>query len=135
MRVHITRVLVRIDLACGNSTKPVPLPGHLRVEADLASTYLEGFVMKFMRSVRWLLLALIVFATAAQLRVNAQAPGTLKTGTFVWDGERWIPVETPQPPPPVQVDDEDVITSEDAPPPLPEYEQPPGNWHWGLFGY
>ena len=101
--------------------------------------------MKFMHSVRWLLLALLVFAATAQQRASAQAPGTLKTGTFVWDGARWMPVENPAPPPEAApVADEEVVT-DDAPPPLPVYEQPPcpepnliwtpGNWHWGLLGY
>jgi hypothetical protein len=101
-----------------------------------------------MRSVRWLLLALMVFAVVAQQRASAQAPGTLRTGTFVWDGARWMPVENPEPPPeaaPAQDADDEDVTADVAPPPLPEYEQPPcpepnliwtpGNWHWGLLGY
>jgi len=104
--------------------------------------------MKSFRSVRWLLLAFMVFAIADQQRVSAQAPGTLRTGTFVWDGARWMPVENPAPPveeaaPAPDADDE--VTADTPPPPLPVYEQPPcpepnliwtpGHWRWGLLGY
>jgi len=104
--------------------------------------------MTFMRSARWFLLAVLVFGAAAQQQASAQIPvGTVRNGTFIWDGERWIPAEDYQPPapppPPVVVDEE--IVADSAPPPLPVYEQPPcpepnliwtpGNWHWGLGGY
>ena len=102
--------------------------------------------MTFMRYARWFLLALVVFGAAAQQQASAQIPvGTTKTGTFVWDGERWIPAETPPPPGAGPVVAEEVITADVAPPALPVYEQPPcpepnliwtpGYWHWGLLGY
>src|ERR1700677_3673599 len=98
--------------------------------------------MRFMRSARWFLLALVVFAVAAQQQASAQIPvGTTRTGTFVWDGQGWQPVESPPPP----VVEEAVITVDSAPPPLPVYVQPPcpapnllwtpGYWHHGFFGY
>jgi len=98
--------------------------------------------MTFMRSLRWYLLALVVIAAAAHQQASAQiAPGTTQTGTFVWDGERWMPVEAPPPPAPEEV----AITVAEAPPALPVYVQPPcpapnliwtpGYWHHGLFGF
>jgi hypothetical protein len=109
----------------------------------------EVFLMNFLRSARWFLLALVVFGVAAQQQANAQMPvGTTRTGTFVWDGDRWIPAEEAPPPP-----DADVsvgsggveLTVNDAPPPMPEYVQPPcpepnliwtpGYWHHGFLGY
>ena len=84
--------------------------------------------MKCMRSVRWLLLALMVFAVVAQQRASAQAPGTLRTGTFVWDGARWMPVENPEPPPeaaPAQDADDEDVTADVAPPLREEVVQPP----------
>jgi len=107
--------------------------------------------MRFMRSVRWLLLALIVLGAAALQQASAQIPvGTTRTGTFVWDGQQWLPVQAPPPPPAVVVeeavpDGDDAVEVELAPPALPVYEQPPcpapnliwtpGHWRWGLFGY
>ena len=101
--------------------------------------------MNVLRSAGRLLLALVVFASIAQLKANAQIPpGTTRNGTFVWDGERWMPVEQPAPPPPQGFGGVE-ITVNDAPPPLPVYEQPPcpepnliwtpGYWHHGLFGF
>ena len=101
--------------------------------------------MKFMRSALCSLLALAILGAVARQQAAAQIPvGTTKTGTFVWDGERWIPAED-APPPPVPYVPEAVITVSDAPPPLPVYVQPPcpepnlmwtpGYWHHGLFGY
>jgi hypothetical protein len=110
--------------------------------------------MKQLRSLRWFLLALIIFGAAAQQQASAQIPvGTTKTGTFIWDGERWIPAEGYQPPAPPQYVDQDAgpapvdveITADSAPPPLPDYDQPPcpepnliwtpGYWHFGFLGY
>jgi hypothetical protein len=102
----------------------------------------EELGMTFLRSARCSLLALVVIAAVAQQQASAQiAPGTTQTGTFVWDGEKWMPVEAPPPPAP----EEAVITVDQAPPPLPVYEQPPcpepnliwtpGYWHHGLFGF
>jgi len=101
--------------------------------------------MNFLRSAGRLLLALVVFAAIAQVKANAQIPpGTTRNGTFVWDGARWLPVEQPPPPPPQGFGGIE-ITVNDAPPPLPVYEQPPcpepnllwtpGYWHHGLFGF
>jgi hypothetical protein len=100
--------------------------------------------MTFMRSTRWILLALAIFGVAAQQQARAQlAPGTARTGTFIWDGQRWIPADQYQPPAPVFVEED--ITADAPPPPLPVYDQPPcpepnlmwmpGNWHWGPGGY
>jgi hypothetical protein len=100
--------------------------------------------MTFIRSTRWILLALVLLGVAAQHQASAQIPvGTTRTGTFIWDGERWIPAETPPPPAPIVSDEE--VTVDTAPPPLPVYEQPPcpapnliwtpGHWRWGLLGY
>jgi hypothetical protein len=114
------------------------------VAAELAYTKdQEVFYMTFMRSVRWLMLALAVFGAAAQQQARAlQLPvGTTRTGTFIWDGERWIPAEAAPAP---DVDAEE-ITVDVAPPPLPVYVQPPcpepnliwtpGYWHHGFLGY
>ena len=112
--------------------------------------------MHFTRSLRSVLLALMVCGIVAQL-ASAQIPvGTTRTGTFVWDGERWIPAdEVPQPPPPpppqgggfqASVGFGGVeLTVDEAPPPMPVYEQPPcpepdliwtpGYWHHGFLGY
>jgi len=100
--------------------------------------------MRFMRSARCFLLALAVFGPIAQQQLIAQiAPGTTRTGTFIWDGQRWLPVESPAPPSPVVAGVE--ITVDIAPPPLPVYVQPPcpapnllwtpGYWHHGFLGY
>jgi hypothetical protein len=89
-------------------------------------------------------LALVLFAAAAPQQAMAQIPiGTTRTGTFIWDGARWIPAATPPPPAPVVADD--AVTVEIAPPALPVYEQPPcpapnliwtpGHWRWGVLGY
>jgi len=71
-----------------------------------------------LRSALWLLLGLVVFGSATQQQALAQEPGTTRTGTFVWDGERWEPVEPPAPPP-------EVVSITIEPPALPVYEQPP----------
>ena len=77
--------------------------------------------MKFTRSLRWLVLALVVIGFAAEQRVSAQVPppGTTRTGTFVWNGNQWLPQEA------MPVAQEAAIAVEDAPPPLPVYVQPP----------
>jgi len=111
--------------------------------------------MHFTRSLRSVLLAFMVCGIIAQI-ASAQIPvGTTRTGTFVWDGQRWIPAEeAPQPPPPpppsggfeASADFGGVeLTVNEAPPALPVYEMPPcpepdliwtpGYWHHGLFGY
>src|SRR5580698_3949030 len=100
--------------------------------------------MTFMHSPRWFVLALVVFWAAAQQQAIAQIPvGTTRTGTFVWDGTQWTPVDSA--PPPVAVAAVAEITAQIAPPPLPVYEQPPcpepnliwtpGYWHFGPLGY
>src|SRR5579859_8237247 len=101
--------------------------------------------MTWMRTARWSLLMLLVLGVAAQL-ASAQIPvGTTRTGTFIWDGERWIPAEeAPQPAPAAAAVDVE-ISADEAPPPLPVYEQPPcpqpnliwmpGYWHFGLVGF
>jgi hypothetical protein len=99
--------------------------------------------MKFLRSLHWFLVTLVVIGAGAQQQASAQAPGTIRNGPFVWDGVRWLPVETPAPPPPVAVDAD--MTVDDAPPPLPVYVQPPcpqpnliwtpGYWHHGFLGF
>src|SRR5208283_6145834 len=82
----------------------------------------EVFLMTFLRSARWILLALLVFGIVAQQQASAQIPvGTTRTGTFVWDGERWIPAEQ-APQAAVSVSAGGVeLTVNDAPPPLPVY--------------
>jgi hypothetical protein len=44
--------------------------------------------MALLRSALWLLLALVIFGTVTKQQALAQEPGTTRTGTFVWDGER-----------------------------------------------
>ena len=99
-------------------------------------------------SISWLLLALLALTACVQT-ASAQIPvGTTRTGTFIWDGERWIPAEeyqpaaAPLPPPPVAAE---VVVATEAPPPLPVFVQPPcpapnliwtpGYWHFGLMGF
>jgi hypothetical protein len=100
--------------------------------------------MTFKYAQRWFLLALLVFGAAAQQHLSAQIPpGTTRTGTFVWDGARWMPVESAPPPAPGVVDAD--LTVDTAPPPLPVYDQPPcpspnliwtpGYWHHSFLGY
>jgi hypothetical protein len=109
--------------------------------------------MKFLRSLHWSLLTLVVIGAVAQQLASAQAPGTIRNGPFVWDGARWLPVEgTPQPPARGAVYDDETpgavaaeMTVDDAPPPLPVYVQPPcpapnliwtpGYWHHGFLGF
>ena len=102
--------------------------------------------MKYLRSLHWSLLTLVVIGTAAQQQASAQAPGTVRNGSFVWDGARWLPVEMPAPPPPpAPVATEADMMVDDAPPPLPVYVQPPcpapnliwtpGYWHHGFLGF
>jgi hypothetical protein len=103
--------------------------------------------MALLRSARWLVLALAVFGVAAQQTLGQYAPGTTRTGTFIWDGARWLPVETPVVQAPAfDVDaSEPVVSATIAPPPLPVYDQPPcpqpdllwtpGYWAWGTDGY
>jgi WXXGXW repeat (2 copies) len=99
--------------------------------------------MAWIRLGRWSLLMLIAFGTMVQQQASAQIPiGTTRTGTFIWDGERWIPAEeAPPAAPAVDV----VITASTAPPPLPVYVQPPcpepnliwapGYWRFGAMGF
>ena len=100
--------------------------------------------MTSIRSAHLFPLALVLFAAAAPQQAMAQIPiGTTRTGTFIWDGARWIPAATPPPPAPVVADD--AVTVDIAPPALPVYEQPPcpapnliwtpGHWRWGVLGY
>ena len=102
--------------------------------------------MRFMRSAKLILLVLVVFGFAAQQQASAQIPvGTTRTGTFVWDGEHWIPAEAPPPPQAAIEVGEEEITVNEAPPALPVYVQPPcpepnliwtpGYWHHGFLGY
>ncbi|MGB7985272.1 MAG: hypothetical protein WCF54_08935, partial [Terracidiphilus sp.] len=108
--------------------------------------------MQSLRSTRWLLLALIVFMAAAAQQAFSQIPvGTTRTGTFVWDGMRWIPAEAPPAPAPapnpiaVAVAEEEAVVADTAPPELPVEVQPPppspdliwtpGYWHFGLNGF
>ena len=103
--------------------------------------------MTSMRSARWFLLALVVFMTVAQQQANAQQipVGTTRSGTFIWDGERWIPAETYAAPQPAYGDEEAVITASTEPPPMPTYEQPPcpapnliwtpGHWRFSRIGF
>ena len=83
--------------------------------------------MTSMRPARWLLLALVVFLTVAQQQASAQQipVGTTRSGTFIWDGERWIPAENDAAPQPAFVAEGEVVTASIAPPPMPVYEQPP----------
>ena len=76
--------------------------------------------MRWLRSTLGLMLALVVFGAATQQRAVAQIPaGTTRTGTFVWDGEKWEPVEPDAAPSP------EPVSIEIEPPPLPVYVQPP----------
>jgi hypothetical protein len=143
------KIPVRTDLTFGNFTmhRRSPCTGGLK-QTGRARTNPEVIFMKFMRSLRWLALALIVIATAAQQQASAQLPvGTTRVGSFTWDGEKWIPTDlyqSPAPPPPAIVV-EDEIVADTPPPPMPDYDQPPcpepnlmwtpGNWHWGPGGY
>jgi hypothetical protein len=78
--------------------------------------------MASLRSALWLLLALVVFGAATERQALAQLPpGTTRTGTFVWDGEKWEPVE----PTPVAVSAPALVSIAIEPPPLPVYVQPP----------
>jgi hypothetical protein len=100
--------------------------------------------MALFRSARWLVLALVLGAAAQQLALAQYPPiGTTRTGTFVWDGARWVPAEQAQAAMPVSP--EGGVSVAIAPPPLPVYVQPPcpqpdliwmpGYWHHGLLGF
>jgi hypothetical protein len=104
----------------------------------------EVFLMKIMLYSCRFLLALLVLGAIVQQQVIAQIPvGTTRTGTFVWDGGQWVPVDQAPPPSPVAAVAD--ITVDTAPPPLPVYEQPPcpepnliwtpGYWHHSFLGY
>jgi hypothetical protein len=115
-----------------------------------AAKILEDSPMQSLRSARWLLLALIVFIAAASQQALGQMPaGTARTGTFIWDGAHWVPaseyrVNFPAPDA-VDVAEPGAVYTEEAPPPLPVYEQPPppapnliwtpGYWHLGRSGF
>jgi hypothetical protein len=103
-----------------------------------------GFLMTFRRFARWYLPVLVFFGAIALQQAMAQIPpGTTRTGTFVWDGAKWMPVESAPPPAPVVAAEEIVVDT--APPPLPVYEQPPcpapnllwtpGYWHHSAVGF
>jgi hypothetical protein len=79
--------------------------------------------MTLLRSVFCLLLAVVALGVATPQQALAQVPpGTTRTGTFVWDGERWEPIE---PVPAVPVQSLAVVSITIEPPALPVYEQPP----------
>jgi len=100
--------------------------------------------MQSLRSARWLVLALVVLMAAVAQQALSQIPaGTTRTGTFVWDGARWIPAEAA--PAPVAMADPNAVVADTAPPALPVEVQPPppapdlfwtpGYWHFGLNGF
>jgi hypothetical protein len=99
--------------------------------------------MTLFRSARWLVLALVLGAAAQQLALAQTPIGTTRTGTFIWDGARWMPAEQAQAAMPASP--EGVVSVSMAPPAMPVYVQPPcprpdliwmpGYWHHGFLGY
>ena len=84
--------------------------------------------MVLSRSARWFLPALLIFVIALQQQSRAQIPvGTERTGTFVWDGQRWVPGSEyfAHAPAPEADDSSAILTVTVEPPALPVYEQPP----------
>jgi hypothetical protein len=98
----------------------------------------EVFLMVSMRSARWFSLAFLVFGAIALQQASAQLPvGTVRTGTFIWSGERWVPAEqaaafglVPAPPPAPAPEASDEEVTVEVAPPYTGALWTPGYWGW-----